>query len=96
MEMQTSTRDSGGNVEAYLTAPRLWQITGLVISTVMMGFLANLFRKISPSREFCRKILTLGGCTGQEWFAVRHWKPLPWARRREYTSPMLYGLRFQA
>ncbi|KAF6839171.1 hypothetical protein CMUS01_04366 [Colletotrichum musicola] len=49
------------NAEVYLTGPRLGQVLGLVVSTAMMGFLANLFRK--------------------EWFAVRHWRPLPWARR---------------
>ncbi|KAF6817456.1 hypothetical protein CSOJ01_02378 [Colletotrichum sojae] len=61
METFSTTSYERKDAEVYLTGPRLGQVLGLVVSTAMMGFLANLFRK--------------------EWFAVRHWKPLPWARR---------------
>ncbi|KAF6836589.1 hypothetical protein CPLU01_03624 [Colletotrichum plurivorum] len=61
METFSTTSYERKTAEVYLTGPRLGQVLGLVVSTAMMGFLANLFRK--------------------EWFAVRHWRPLPWARR---------------
>lgn len=45
MEAFSTTRYEGKEFEVYLTGSRLGQVLGLVVSTAMMGILANLFRK---------------------------------------------------